>query len=54
MNANVWPNLAYKDAKAAIQFLVEALGFEAAAVYERDPRAALPTPSCAGPAAAES
>lgn len=35
MNANVWPNLAYKDAKAAIQFLVDALGFEAVAVYER-------------------
>ncbi len=37
MSANVWPNLAYKDAKAAIQFLVDALGFEAVAVYERDP-----------------
>jgi uncharacterized glyoxalase superfamily protein PhnB len=37
MNANVWPNLGYRDAKAAIQFLVDVLGFEAVAVYERDP-----------------
>jgi len=36
MNANVRPNLEYRDAKAAIQFLVDALGFEAVAVYERD------------------
>jgi uncharacterized glyoxalase superfamily protein PhnB len=36
VNENVWPNLAYRDAKAAIQFLVDALGFEAVAVYERD------------------
>ena len=36
MNANVWPNLGYRDAKTAIQFLVDALGFEAVAVYERN------------------
>lgn len=37
MNTNVWPNLGYRDAKAAIRFLVEALGFEATVVYERQP-----------------
>lgn len=36
MTTNVWPNLGYRDAKAAIRFLVEALGLEEVAVYERD------------------
>jgi uncharacterized glyoxalase superfamily protein PhnB len=29
----VWPTLRYRDAQAAIRFLVEAFGFEKAAVY---------------------
>jgi uncharacterized glyoxalase superfamily protein PhnB/AraC-like DNA-binding protein len=37
MSAYVWPNLGYRDAKAAIHFLVDAVGFEAVAVYERKP-----------------
>lgn len=31
--ANVWPTFRYQDAKAAIAFLQEALGFEVAAEY---------------------
>ncbi|GAA1853257.1 VOC family protein [Brevibacterium marinum] len=31
--ANVWPTFRYRDAKAAIAFLHEALGFEIAAEY---------------------
>jgi uncharacterized glyoxalase superfamily protein PhnB len=34
MTASVWPNLGYRDAPAAIRFLEEAFGFEAAAVYD--------------------
>jgi uncharacterized glyoxalase superfamily protein PhnB len=37
MSANVWPNLGYRDARAAIRFLVNAFGFEEIAVYEEDP-----------------
>jgi uncharacterized glyoxalase superfamily protein PhnB len=37
MNANVWPNLGYKDARAAIHFLVTAFGFEEIAVYDEKP-----------------
>jgi uncharacterized glyoxalase superfamily protein PhnB len=37
MSAHVWPNLGYRDAKAAIYFLI-AVGFEAVAVYEREPK----------------
>jgi len=33
---HVWPTLRYRDAPAAIRFLVDAFGFEAAAVYEAD------------------
>jgi uncharacterized glyoxalase superfamily protein PhnB len=36
MNANVWPNLGYRDARAAIRFLVTAFGFEEIAVYEEE------------------
>jgi uncharacterized glyoxalase superfamily protein PhnB len=36
MSAHVWPNLGYRDAKGAIHFLVNAVGFEPAAVYERE------------------
>jgi hypothetical protein len=32
MNANVFPNLGYRDARAAIRFLIEAFGFEEVAV----------------------
>jgi uncharacterized glyoxalase superfamily protein PhnB len=32
----VWPTLLYRDANAAIAFLVEAFGFEEAAVYRSD------------------
>lgn len=32
----LWPTLCYRDAPAAIRFLVEAFGFEAAAVYNGD------------------
>lgn len=32
----VWPILSYRDARAAIAFLVEAFGFEGRAVYGRD------------------
>ena len=32
----VWPCFAYRDARAAIAFLVEAFGFEERAVYARD------------------
>ncbi|HEX2577281.1 MAG TPA: VOC family protein [Aquihabitans sp.] len=32
-----WPCLSYDDARAAIAFLVDALGFEATAVYGEDP-----------------
>jgi uncharacterized glyoxalase superfamily protein PhnB len=32
----VWPTLSYRDAHAAIAFLVEAFGFEERAVYARD------------------
>jgi uncharacterized glyoxalase superfamily protein PhnB len=38
MSAHVWPNLGYRDAKAAIHFLVNAVGFEAVAVHEREPK----------------
>jgi uncharacterized glyoxalase superfamily protein PhnB len=34
MNAPIWPNLGYRDARAAIRFLVEAFGFEELAVYD--------------------
>ncbi|MCO6010315.1 VOC family protein [Actinoallomurus purpureus] len=34
----VWPALLYKDAHAAIRFLVDAFGFEEVAVYETDGR----------------
>lgn len=34
----VWPGLRYNDALAAIQFLVDAFGFERVAVYENDGR----------------
>jgi uncharacterized glyoxalase superfamily protein PhnB len=34
MNTFVWPNLGYRDARAAIGFLVAAFGFEEVAVYE--------------------
>jgi uncharacterized glyoxalase superfamily protein PhnB len=34
MNANVFPNLGYRDARAAIRFLIEAFGFEEVAVYD--------------------
>ncbi len=30
----IWPTLRYRDAPAAIRFLVDAFGFEAVAVYE--------------------
>jgi uncharacterized glyoxalase superfamily protein PhnB len=33
---SVWPVLSYRDARAAIAFLVEAFGFEERAVYARD------------------
>jgi uncharacterized glyoxalase superfamily protein PhnB len=32
-NPKVWPTLVYKDGPAAIQFLIDALGFEKVAVY---------------------
>jgi uncharacterized glyoxalase superfamily protein PhnB len=32
---NVWPVLAYRDARAAISFLVDAFGFEERAVHAR-------------------
>jgi uncharacterized glyoxalase superfamily protein PhnB len=32
----VWPTLTYRDAPAAIRFLVEAFGFEETAVYKGD------------------
>jgi len=34
----VWPGIRYTDAPAAIQFLVDAFGFERAAVYESGDR----------------
>jgi uncharacterized glyoxalase superfamily protein PhnB len=34
--AMIWPCLAYRDASAAIEFLVEAFGFDLRAVYARD------------------
>ncbi|GAA4632167.1 VOC family protein [Actinoallomurus vinaceus] len=34
----IWPALRYKDAHAAIRFLVDAFGFEEVAVYENDDR----------------
>jgi uncharacterized glyoxalase superfamily protein PhnB len=33
VSSNVWPNLGYRDAPAAIRFLVDAFGFEEEAVY---------------------
>jgi uncharacterized glyoxalase superfamily protein PhnB len=33
---SVWPILPYRDARAAIAFLVDAFGFEERAVYARD------------------
>src|SRR5688500_18470661 len=33
-NPTVWPSLACRDAKAMIEFLVDALGFELVHVYE--------------------
>jgi uncharacterized glyoxalase superfamily protein PhnB len=35
MNTHVSPNLGYADARAVIRFLVDALGFEVAVLYER-------------------
>lgn len=37
-NTAIWPALRYDDAPAAIQFLVEAFGFERVAVYESGDR----------------
>ncbi len=37
----IWPCLAYRDARAAIRFLVEAFGFEESAVYADDKDPAL-------------
>ena len=34
--ASVWPILAYRDARAAADFLVEAFGFEVGGIYGRD------------------
>jgi uncharacterized glyoxalase superfamily protein PhnB len=34
----MWPTLRYSDAHAAIQFLIDAFGFERVAVYETDDR----------------
>jgi uncharacterized glyoxalase superfamily protein PhnB len=34
--ANVWPVLTYRDARAAMKFLVDAFGFEERAVYASD------------------
>lgn len=34
--ASIWPTLAYRDARAAIDFLREAFGFEERACYARD------------------
>jgi uncharacterized glyoxalase superfamily protein PhnB len=34
MTATLWPNLGYRDARAAIRFLIDAFGFEELAVYE--------------------
>ena len=34
MNALLWPNLGYRDARAAIRFLVTAFGFEEVVVYD--------------------
>jgi uncharacterized glyoxalase superfamily protein PhnB len=36
MSAGVTPNLGYRDARAAIRFLVDAFGFEEVAVYEEE------------------
>lgn len=41
MNASVVPNLGYRDAAAAIRFLVEAFGFEEVAVYGGEPEASV-------------
>ena len=35
-HTTVWPILAFRDARAASRFLVEAFGFEERAVYARD------------------
>lgn len=35
-HATVWPILCYRDARAAIEFLAKAFGFEERAVYARD------------------
>jgi len=35
MNALLWPNLGYRDAPAAMRFLVSAFGFEELVVYPR-------------------
>lgn len=34
----IWPSFRYADAHAAIQFLIDAFGFERVAVYESDDR----------------
>jgi uncharacterized glyoxalase superfamily protein PhnB len=40
-NAVVWPNLGYRDARAAIRFLVAAFGFEEIAVYDAESKDAV-------------
>jgi uncharacterized glyoxalase superfamily protein PhnB len=37
-DTTIWPSFRYSDAHAAIQFLIDAFGFERAAVYETDDR----------------
>ncbi len=49
----VWPCLNYRDARAAIRFLVEAFGFEERCAYAADEaRRSSSMPSCAGRKAA--
>ena len=40
-NPKVWPTLVYKDGPAAIQFLIDALGFEKVAAYPGEDEASI-------------
>ena len=44
----VWPTFRYRDANAAIAFLVDAFGFEEVAVYRNDDGTVVEHADCAG------
>jgi len=52
MTALLWPNLGYKDARAAMRFLISAFGFEEVVVYEGETPGTIGHAVLGGPAVA--